>query len=243
MFWETITYFFLSESKTKCIYQPSCHRKCSFFPCQWMVMSSTIMMLHSVYQGHMPVFSPLLALTPSTLLHSVQNTYNHVKQIDDLVELNFGTLHQLQTIKCTQLTTHLFPFTLPPETPISHSKLLRYFDAYKTDTLPLECAWLEYRSKLDNDNPPPNFDPFHFENLSSPSTTINCFHGANLQSKFSPTAHLTPSPNAVDSILQPSAFLSLSSDKSPIVSDTVASLAITFDAIDFEGPFKNPHVQ
>ena len=249
LFWDTLTYLLvhLFQSSNNAPFNKSYassnrSTRLTFYPKKWMIFTSSIMLLHSVFQGHLPTFPLVLpSFDQLTIIQAPLRSYKNIKDIDQLVCLNFDTLRQFNRIKATQLIQDLETYVDRSSSKLSTTELDNFFDSYSE--IPVnKLHWFHCRTDLDTSNTPTstNFDPFCFDTITSKRFVVNC-HNDAASDLFKPESNIAPSFNAHTHLLRPDAFLSFKQSRHPIIFDTGASLAITFDKNDFEGPIQSPN--
>ena len=259
LFWDTLAYLLvfprlplLSRDQRRNTRQSRMRssRSFCFLPSTWMVLSACIMVMASAYQGSPPNFP---FTTPSEITSNISKqgagAFSRIKQIDELVDLNLGTLRQFHGMKYTALKSALGLQKVDCciGDLISNAEMSEYFDSYQF--APKEPLYFFDAS----DYPSPSFtdfDPFDFDNLSKNTINLDCVYksGGELLQEFTLQPEVNaPTVQAISGLTQlellatdPDVFMSVGDRKQPIIFDTGASLSITFDRADFDGPLTIP---
>lgn len=92
------------------------------------------MVLHSVYQGNLTIFSPAMAINPESTVQSIEATIQHICQIDEMIDLHFGTWNNSTPSSAKALFLILSQKSL---TKFQHTCLMKNFLSSLTHTASL----------------------------------------------------------------------------------------------------------
>ena len=216
MFWDSMAWLLVSSSPgpPRRLRRASVKRQnialLSLLPAAWMVMSSAILVCNSAYQGSVPVH-PF-----SAVKNEICETYHRIHLLEQRVELTWDVLRQFNLIKVKQLASDL------------HDALDEEADATSKDA-----------ESTSNAPQTEDFDLFRFEDLTRNVHSVDCRQDAS----FFPAANHAPTMHAITGLTtaemlasDPHALLGIGDLRRPVIFDTGASLAITFDKSDFDTP-------
>jgi hypothetical protein len=201
-----------------------------------MILSHCIMMRMAFYQGHPPHHPiPSLVISLQYLNGQSVSACNRIKLLDDMVVLNAGTLAQYQKLKMNTMLDFLSMRTVTEKQ--THRPLTT------TDPKVPEETTKEIKS---------SFDPFGMHEITHVQHFVDCTaRDTELDQLLSAEYNSSNGPTVLQSGMSDAAFQMLASDPHALVSirgsakhavifDTGASLGITFDREDFDGPLTIP---
>ena len=218
--------------------------------------------------GNIDMPIPNSRMVCDTVSFFANDTYHRVCEIDEMVTLKIGTWFQYNKLKHTHLTeginklsgTQAVVDSNMQSVPMVNSKDLEseFFDSHEMD-IPkaVDCHFddedIQYYFDAKCDLPKRN-DPFRFHDLLADLTSVVCINQAAVEqfqhkSKIGNEANVTttramsvPETKNTGLFAKVCAFMALGNDdgKKPITFDTGASLAITPDKSDFDGPLSIP---
>ena len=255
LFWDTIGYLLsgLVHHETR-KQRRSRHRlTMAFLPRKWLVFSNTIMLLGSVLSGQLPFLT--LSESYRTISLMSEDVFGRIWRLNDMVALNCWTLHHYNHIKAQHLVDSLEPSEKTPILPTISTALSReeeqlFFNSYKEH---IKAPMQYFDAFFDEEDITlfdafTEFDPFQFHILATNSHMIDCvFESANKALNLIKTDLLAngPSIQALASLMELEAivndlqvFKALGGHKKSVIFNTGASLVISFDKSDFDGPIK-----
>ena len=200
---------------------------------------------------------PFLTLSESyrTISLMSEDVFGRIWRLNDMVALNCWTLHHYNHIKAQHLVDSLEPSEKTPILPTISTALSReeeqlFFNSYKEH---IKAPMQYFDAFFDEEDITlfdafTEFDPFQFHILATNSHMIDCvFESANKALNLIKTDLLAngPSIQALASLMELEAivndlqvFKALGGHKKSVIFNTGASLVISFDKSDFDGPIK-----
>ena len=266
MIWDTIIYF-LSPPP---LLPRRVRRRCRAvtvpaYPRTWMLFTSCLMLGMEAFQGQIP---PLRVPTPSSMLKHVQacgtESYQRMVRLEEMVTFNAETLVQYQAWK--YLTVH----TLLDERRIISSRQVRTVQVEEEEDTNQDFLELDHFLDTYEEEPVENgenffdsfetehaesgykpFDPMALHELCVKSSFVDCVTRSIASELEFDHQHGINGPTVLQKGLSSEAFQILASDpqalmtigggqRKPVIFDTGASLGITFDRDDFDGPLTIP---
>jgi hypothetical protein len=252
--WDAVFYLLSSPRLVKpCRIRRKKNPSLSFaYPTTWMILTGCVMLLMSFFQGQVPAMPTFNLPNAAAYMHQgISNAHTRITIMKHMVDLNLGTLIQYQNMnfkmargvgtfesplynKEQELSQELFP-TIP-------------FHQEKLDATSLKQD-IFFETLKDDANL--SFDPFTIHELCQVSNCVDC-SATKTSDKIIDHKNLmvngptTPTQLLTDDTLamlasDPYAFISIGSEKrQAVIFDTGASLGITFDEKDFDGPLTIP---
>ena len=211
----------------------------SSFPRRWMLLSCLML------NGYAAT-SPWAQLSP---LPSLINTWIRTRYLDSFVTLNAGTLYQYNAMSYNSV----FPSNTSIESDSMEDNELdiesdiegaSIYESEKASEYFFDCVpSLECLDQVDHSLPSLLLrDPFDISCICLPETSVNCNYHTHrdVTLDVNPHLELAPSPKALIAATMGQVNLSYgpSSSGFPVIFDTGASLAITFEKSDFVGPIR-----
>ena len=254
IFWDSVLYWFEAPQcplLARCICRSKLPPTISSFPSSWLILSHCILLLPTFYSRQRnAVPFPIPSLT-TFMLYSIQqttSTYHQVEQIDCLLHLNYETWGQLNTLYWNQLraavtTKWVKDQYIEKYLPFSDHDSDIFFDSYEHPPLPVEQIYyfdaILYQQVK-------TLDILSIHDICQPLGSVDCCENVtNTDLKVSPSllgsAYLyqtatqqqeTPGFNTQ--------LFSFGITRQAVTFDTRASLGITHDKQDFDGPFTIP---
>jgi hypothetical protein len=255
LFWDSLMYFISAPPV------PLPSRRCRRskrvsslrgFPAHWLILGHCVMLLSTYYHGDLPQ-APIAPLSQmlSHLQLECNLTYRRVQALDSLVYLNGDSWWQYNQLKravfFSQLRATSFhvPEPMLPSTPflMSSEGMSLYFDTYTDCPIETGDYFFDAESIHDEESP----DVFTFHDLCTTRSLVDCCHddGMDLlvgwqdESVTSKQAYAYLSTSATPSSSS-DPFFNFGITRHPVIFDTGASLGITFDKRDFDGPLTVP---
>ena len=201
------------------------------------------------FQGNTPSFPiPTVQKTYSHIHTCTARTYQRISKLDDMVELNLGTLVQSNGIKARSVSAMMQSRRPPtPEEPMITAEHEQFFDSYSE----MPQGDRENFFDAESDESDPIWDLLQLSDICRPSAFVDCVRLSDaelLRQEQQPSLNgpsITQrglSDQAAISILStdPHALLSVAGSKQAVIFDTGASLGITFDKDDFDGSLTIP---
>ena len=199
-----------------------------------MILTNCIMMGMAFYQGH-PPHHPIPSLENS-LQHVHEHStiaYSRIRLLDNMVVLNTGTLAQYQKLK---MNTMFYFLSVRSSTEKQELKI----DRLPTATEPESSGKTAQLEEIKH-----HFDPFGIHEISHHQHFVDCTsRDTDTDQLLSIENNGANGPTILQSGMlasDPHALVSIGgSAKHSVIFDTGASLGITFDREDFDGPLTIP---
>ena len=255
LLWDTLLYFITPDPgppvsrRVRRLRRP---RTLACFPITWMIFSNCVMISLSAYQGcppHYPI--PTFTATAHHLHASSINTFHRIITLDELVVLNVDTLLQFQCLKARTVSKTFRDRKSTPPIAVSimtETELNTFFDAYSE--LPRETGEHFFDSELWTLESEMPLDLLQLSTICMPSAFVDCIRVPDVELLRQDTSPSTNGPTVIQrglsdqalSILvsDPHSLLTIAGTKQAVIFDTGASLGITFDKTDFDGPLTIP---
>ena len=250
LFWDSLIYFWTAPRRPTL---PRRYRRLSriptrmlVFPMTWMLMGNCVMMFASAYQGGPPMH-PIAVMKTHTLPRAytrIETTFDRMRQLETMVELNFETWIQLSIIKHRQFQEVVprRPTPMQVEQLISEKELETFFDTYEKHPQHIEAF---FDADFEEPESPDFLAVF---DICTPRTLVDCCHAEasqNLLNDLDILAHgpTTAATNCMACNSGPDThrdLLTFGTVRHAIIFDTGASLGITHCKDDFDGPLTVP---
>jgi hypothetical protein len=248
LFWDTMTYFVFappSPPSVRRVRRSSHKLTLRGFPTKWMILSTV--MLHAwSYQGSIPVH-PVMPMTQMTTYIRTEglSTFTRIRCLDSMVDLSVDTFLQFQEIKrhrfYASLSTSSFGNQRKQTTPkesLSEDELDQFFDTLSVTPEPYTGEhFFDSTSWVDDPQSP---DWFSFHDLCVQVISVDCRH--NICHNFERHQRVSTQAHAYLSQFDTHAskLMQFGTERHPVIFDTGASLGITFNKMDFDGPLTKP---
>jgi hypothetical protein len=253
LLWHALIYVMLPDPlPPRRICRSKCPATIRCFPASWILLTHCVMMVSGFYAGNVPLF-PIPALIPAVQHVHLCSTaaYERIQHLDTLVVLNGDTLFQYQGIKFQQSMTAVlqarYSKTAEQEVSLTDEELESFFDAYSEFPEATGEYFFEAMTESEDKN------VWNLLQLSDicPTSFVECICMTNediLKQETSdseihgPTIIQRGLSEHAFSILatDPHALVSIPGAKQAVIFDTGASLGITYDKLDFDGPLTIP---
>ena len=235
------------------------------YPKAWMLMTSCLMVGMDAFRGHAPPFPIPSPVSMIRHAHSRSAaSYERIERLEELVVLNSGTFCQYQAWQ-HQLFNQILEARKTPATTTEDSlqseelqteeqdigDIDDFFDAYAE---PLNKTGTNFFDALETEEQTlgiPCFDPFAVHELVHQPVLIDCVTRSAEEEMLCDGERGLNGPTVLQQGLTSDAFRLLAADpqalisigggkQKPVIFDTGASLGITYDKEDFDGPLTVP---
>lgn len=257
IFWDSVLYWFEAPQCSLMARRIRRSRRpptISSFPSSWLILSHCILLLPTFYSGRRNADTFPIPSLAKLMAYSVQrtnSTYHRVEQLDRLVHLNHETWGQLNTLYWNQLQTSVTAKwitkaqnTAKDEWCVPDQDSDLFFDSYEYPSLPVDQIYF-FDALLDQQVE--ILDILSIHDICQPRGIVDCCGNVtdgdlNVRPSLSSSAclYLTTTQDQVNPGFNSNPFFSFGTTRHAVIFDTGASLGITHDIHDFDGPLTVP---
>ncbi len=247
LLWDTLFYFVSSPIMRSHHLPRRCRRhsrRSPFlrgYPVSWLILSNAVVIASMAYSGHVPrIQFPTPSHVGMHLNIQMRASIERVRRLDHLVDLsaaNFLRFNQYKFCVFTELIPHTSFYQAWTTNEISEAINQEvFFDCYSH--LPQEHGDYFFDAEQDDQTQPLSPDWFDLGSLDSPAMQVDCRYPIN--QRHSIEAISDAAQACVTQTSTTEDIFSFGTVRHPVIFDSGASLGITFDKNDFDGPLSKP---
>ena len=244
--WDTLIYFVSSPVRTHDLprrYRR--HRRRSPFlrgyPANWLILSNAVLLASTTFCGNAPSQIPSSVDLGIHVRSQLQTSFERIHRLDQLVDLspiNLLRFHRCKYTVFSELFVHtsfcpVWPVVIPPDS-IDHGA---FFDCYSESPNEKGDHFFDtHDEQIEYLSP----DWFDTGSLTSPVIQVDCRYPFDVTRSSDSVSLSEAAQVCLTQTSTTQDIFSFGTVRHPVIFDSGASLGITFDKNDFDGPLSKP---